>query len=62
MLDDLFTREELSRFLATAEASSEWDVARVNATANLAYIDTNYRNGERIILDDHVSLDDVVFT
>ncbi|KAK4698830.1 uncharacterized protein P7C70_g7439, partial [Phenoliferia sp. Uapishka_3] len=51
ILDDLFTRAELSRFLATAEASTPWDVARVNATADIAYVDTSYRNGERIILD-----------
>ncbi|KAJ7152663.1 hypothetical protein C8R43DRAFT_1003214 [Mycena crocata] len=50
VLDSLFSEEELSSFLAEAEASSPWEVAQVNAGAH-AYTDTSYRNGERIIYD-----------
>ncbi|KAF7324041.1 alcohol dehydrogenase [Mycena kentingensis (nom. inval.)] len=52
VLDDLFTKEELSTFLAEAEASQPWEVAQVNAGA-YAYTDTSYRNGQRIIYDSH---------
>ncbi|KAM0750663.1 hypothetical protein T439DRAFT_380542 [Meredithblackwellia eburnea MCA 4105] len=52
VLDNLFSKQELSRFLRTAEQSSEWDIAKVNAGPDLAFVDTSYRNGQRIILDD----------
>ncbi|KAL8278568.1 hypothetical protein RQP46_009060 [Phenoliferia psychrophenolica] len=51
VIDNLFSPEELSRFLAAAEASAPWDVARVNATAEISFVDTSYRNGDRIIFD-----------
>ncbi|KAI5474260.1 P4Hc domain-containing protein [Pseudohyphozyma bogoriensis] len=53
ILDNLFTRAELVRFLSTAESSvnGEWDVARVNATSEISFVDTDYRRGDRIILD-----------
>ncbi|KAK4703511.1 hypothetical protein P7C70_g2708, partial [Phenoliferia sp. Uapishka_3] len=50
ILDDLFTRVELSRFLAAAELSAPWDVAGLNATADISYVVPSHRNGERIIL------------
>ncbi|KAJ7135867.1 hypothetical protein C8R44DRAFT_769189 [Mycena epipterygia] len=50
VLDSLFTEAELSSFLAEAEASSPWEVAQVNA-GPVAYTNTSYRNGERIIYD-----------
>ncbi|KAJ7135870.1 hypothetical protein C8R44DRAFT_729414 [Mycena epipterygia] len=50
VLDSLFSNEEASAFLAEAEASSPWDVARVNA-GTYEYTNTSYRNGQRIIYD-----------
>ncbi|KAJ6492993.1 oxidoreductase domain-containing protein [Mycena sanguinolenta] len=50
VLDSLFSEQELSSFLAEAEASAPWEVAQVNAGSH-AYTDTSYRNGERIIYD-----------
>ncbi|KAJ7752480.1 hypothetical protein DFH07DRAFT_1031759, partial [Mycena maculata] len=50
VLDSLFSREELSAFLAQAEASGPWETAQVNAGAH-AYTNTSYRNGERLIYD-----------
>ncbi|ORY69140.1 hypothetical protein BCR35DRAFT_354690 [Leucosporidium creatinivorum] len=52
ILDSLFTPAELASFLAAAESSSPWEPARVNATADESYLMPDYRNGERIILDD----------
>jgi hypothetical protein len=52
ILDSLFTPAELTSFLAAAESSSPWEPARVNATADQSYLMTDYRNGDRIILDD----------
>ncbi|KAJ7207204.1 hypothetical protein GGX14DRAFT_119507 [Mycena pura] len=50
VFDGLFSEAELSSFLAEAEASSPWDVAKINAGTH-AITDTTYRNGERIIYD-----------
>lgn len=52
ILDSLFTSAELASFLATAESAAPWEPARVNATADQAFLMPDYRNGERIILDD----------
>ncbi|KAJ7594886.1 oxidoreductase domain-containing protein [Mycena floridula] len=52
IMDGLFTDKELSRYLAAAEASAEWEPAKVNVTADYAVLNTSYRKGERIILDD----------
>lgn len=53
IIDDIFSPSELARFLGAAEASAPagWDVARVNATADIAIYDPTYRNGQRIIYD-----------
>ncbi|KAJ6557520.1 hypothetical protein B0H19DRAFT_947136 [Mycena capillaripes] len=50
VLDSLFEQEELSSFLAEAEASSPWKVAQINAGTH-EYTDTTYRNSDRIIYD-----------
>ncbi|KAJ7637251.1 hypothetical protein DFH06DRAFT_1219213 [Mycena polygramma] len=50
VLDSLFSKSELSTFLAQAEAFSPWEVAKVNA-GPMAYTNTSYRNGQRIIYD-----------
>ncbi|KAJ7594916.1 oxidoreductase domain-containing protein [Mycena floridula] len=60
IMDGLFTDEELSRYLAAGEASAEWTSAKVNV-ADYAFLDTSYRKGERIILDD-VNLSKEIFT
>jgi hypothetical protein len=51
VIDGLFTDEELARFLATAEASGPWEIARVNTGPNSSFLNTRYRNGERLIYD-----------
>jgi hypothetical protein len=59
VLDSLFSAEELSSFLAEAEASSTWDVAQINA-GTYEYTDTSYRNSDRIIYDSF-ELSDKIF-
>ncbi|KAJ7274026.1 hypothetical protein C8J57DRAFT_1178154 [Mycena rebaudengoi] len=51
VLDSLYSKPELSSFLAEVEAFSPWQVAQVNISSNEAYTNTAYRNGERIIYD-----------
>ncbi|KAJ7274912.1 hypothetical protein C8J57DRAFT_1224473 [Mycena rebaudengoi] len=50
VLDSLFSKPELSAVLAQAEASSPWEVAKINAGTH-DYTDTSYRNSQRIIYD-----------
>jgi hypothetical protein len=50
VIDSLFSKPELSAILAEAEASSPWEVAKINAGTQ-AYTNTSYRNGHRIIYD-----------
>ncbi|KAJ7637052.1 hypothetical protein FB45DRAFT_829370 [Roridomyces roridus] len=51
ILDSLFSRAEVSGFLAEAEASSPWEVAQINGGGNYQFTDTSYRNSQRIIYD-----------
>ncbi|KAF7350364.1 alcohol dehydrogenase [Mycena venus] len=50
VIDSLFSKPELSAVLAEAEAFSPWEIAQVNA-GTMAYTNTSYRNGQRIIYD-----------
>ncbi|KAJ7604273.1 hypothetical protein FB45DRAFT_924650 [Roridomyces roridus] len=50
VLDSLFTREELTAFLAEAESSGPWQIAQINA-GDYAFTDTSYRKGDRLIYD-----------
>ncbi|KAJ7274913.1 hypothetical protein C8J57DRAFT_1714646 [Mycena rebaudengoi] len=50
VIDSLFSKPELSAVLAQAEASSPWEVAKINAGTQ-AYTNTSYRSGQRIIYD-----------
>jgi hypothetical protein len=43
-------KPELSAVITQAEAFSPWEVAQVNA-GTYAFINTSYRNGQRIIYD-----------
>ncbi|KAJ7151231.1 hypothetical protein C8R46DRAFT_1043384 [Mycena filopes] len=51
VLDSLFPKPQQTTILAEAEASSPWDVAKVNITASHAITNTSYRRGQRIIYD-----------
>ncbi|KAJ7274016.1 hypothetical protein C8J57DRAFT_1314256 [Mycena rebaudengoi] len=51
VLDSLYSKPELSSFLAQVEEFSPWQIAQVNVGPDVAYTNTAYRNGERIIYD-----------
>lgn len=55
VLDDFFTSEECAEFIALAESDDSWKQAAVHyglgATEN--YVNTDYRNSERILRFDH---------
>jgi len=55
VLDDFFTSEECAALIALAESDQEWKQAAVHygLEAHENYINTEYRNSERILRFDH---------
>lgn len=55
VLDDFFTSEECAELIALAESDDEWKQAAVHygLGAHENYINTDYRNSERILRFDH---------
>ncbi|KAJ3539161.1 hypothetical protein NMY22_g4857 [Coprinellus aureogranulatus] len=55
VIDDLFTPEECAALIALAESDAEWAQAAVHygLGAHQQYVDTDYRNSERILRFDH---------
>ncbi|KAF8886450.1 hypothetical protein CPB84DRAFT_1685051 [Gymnopilus junonius] len=55
VLDDVFTSEECAELIALAESDSEWKQAAVHygLQAHQQYVDTDYRNSQRILRFDH---------
>ena len=51
IIDDIFTPEECAELIALAESDSEWKQAAVHygQGQDQNYVDTNYRNSERIL-------------
>ncbi|TFK38588.1 hypothetical protein BDQ12DRAFT_712943 [Crucibulum laeve] len=51
ILDDFFTPEECTKLISLAESEAKWEQAAVHygLGPNQKYIDTNYRNSERIL-------------
>jgi hypothetical protein len=55
VIDDLFTPEECDALIALAESDAKWAQAAVHygLEAHQQYVDTEYRNSERILRFDH---------
>ena len=55
VLDNFFTSEECAALIALAESDSDWKQAAVHygLGANENYVNTDYRNSERILRFDH---------
>ena len=55
VLDDFFTSEECAAFIALAESDDKWTQAAVHygLGAHENYVNTDYRNSERILRFDH---------
>ncbi|KAF8962932.1 hypothetical protein BDZ97DRAFT_2019974 [Flammula alnicola] len=55
IIDDLYTPQECAELIALAESDQEWKQAAVHygLGANDNYVNTNYRNSERILRFDH---------
>ncbi|CAE6406106.1 unnamed protein product [Rhizoctonia solani] len=51
VIDNLFTPEECTRFVAKVESEKEWETAAINVAANAQVVDTSYRNSSRILYD-----------
>lgn len=54
VIDNVFTPEDCKKLLDAAEASASWEVAKINGGPREEdqFIDTTYRNSQRIMLDD----------
>ncbi|KAF5320156.1 hypothetical protein D9611_010353 [Ephemerocybe angulata] len=61
VLDDVFTDEECAALIALAESDKEWSPAFVNfgLGPNDKFIDTEYRNSERILRFDHEAAEQI---
>jgi hypothetical protein len=63
VLDNVFTREDCERLYSSTGGSlfdnfsGNWEVAQINAGDDKQYLDTSYRNSERIMVDDHNAAD-----
>ncbi|TEB25746.1 hypothetical protein FA13DRAFT_1765755 [Coprinellus micaceus] len=55
VIDDVFTAEECASLIALAESDAEWKQAAVHygLEAHQQYVNTEYRNSERILRFDH---------
>ena len=55
VIDNAFTLEECKEFIALAESDSEWQQAAVHygLGPDQKYVDTDYRNSQRILRFDH---------
>ncbi|RXW15656.1 hypothetical protein EST38_g10201 [Candolleomyces aberdarensis] len=55
VIDDLFSSEECEALIALAESDAKWAQAAVHygLEAHQQYVDTSYRNSERILRFDH---------
>ena len=55
VIDNFFTPEECAELIALAESDSQWEQAAVHygLGKNDNYVDTEYRNSERILRFDH---------
>ena len=55
VIDDLFSAEECDSMIALAESGAKWTPAAVHfgLEAHQQYVDTEYRNSERILRFDH---------
>jgi hypothetical protein len=55
VLDDVFTRDECEALIALAESDQAWKQAALHygLKPNETYINTDYRNSERILRFDH---------
>src|SRR5580765_2721958 len=55
IIDDLFTPEECTALIKLAESDAKWQQAAVHYGIGMdqSYIDTDYRNSERILRFDH---------
>ncbi|KAF8641653.1 hypothetical protein AX16_009879 [Volvariella volvacea WC 439] len=59
VLDDVFTQEECQRLISLAETGAKWEQARLHygLSENDTYVDTDYRNSERILRFDKDAAD-----
>ena len=57
IIDDLFSPEECAALIKLAESEAEWQQAAVHYGIGMdkSYIDTEYRNSERILRFDHAA-------
>ena len=57
ILDDVFTAEERTDLIKLAESDAEWQQAAVHygIGSDKSYVDTDYRNSERILRFDHIA-------
>jgi len=57
IIDNVFSDEECADLIKLAESDAQWAQAAVHygIGSDKSYVDTNYRNGERIIRPDHVA-------
>ncbi|KAF9448733.1 hypothetical protein P691DRAFT_729118 [Macrolepiota fuliginosa MF-IS2] len=55
VIDDVFSPEDCAALIALAESDNEWEQAAVHygLGASQNYVDTSYRNSERILRFDH---------
>ncbi|KAG8958759.1 hypothetical protein FRC03_008834 [Tulasnella sp. 419] len=54
VLDNVFTAEDCAKLLKHAESNGQWESAKINGgpTEAQQYLDTSYRNSQRIMVDD----------
>lgn len=61
VIDNLFTAQDCARYLELAEESKDWEVAALNGgKPDLQFINTSYRNSDRIMLDDRVLAEEIL--